>query len=139
MSYDPIHDWLDAACRKLGGDKKAFIRMKKRNVRTREFRNTRHGDGEVFLGREGVSELQRSLNKKYGPLVDPGMMPSQSLNGFPGRCPRPYIQGSGIPQNTPQFDPRMTLGQNPNGFPSGYPAQYRPMQGGQGLPRQRFN
>jgi hypothetical protein len=111
MSYDPIHDKLDAFCHWIGGDKKAFERLRKRNDRTRELRNTKHKDNGMAYGREGVGELERRLRERQG---DPKMIPQQHPN------PAQYSP----PRNT---DPIMTSRQHPTGISGIYPPQYRPI------------
>jgi hypothetical protein len=110
MSHDPIHDGIDAFLRWVGGDKKAFERMRKRNERTREFQNAKHKDNGMPYGREGVGELERQLRERQG---DPKMIPQQDPN------PAQY----GPPRN---IDPIMISRQHLTGVSGRYP-QYRPI------------
>ena len=121
MSHDPIHDWFDAAFRKVRGDRKAFKRMKKkRNARTQEWRDSTHGDDGKVWGRAGASEFETIWGESQPASSGLRIIRGHNTNASPGSQLDPYSQQSEIGGLTSGFDLRTVHGHDPNGT-SGYP------------------
>lgn len=135
MSHDPIHDFLDMAFSRIGGDKKAYGRYKKNKQRQRDAANRQRADGpstagpSIQVGMAGGPYPQRGAGGYLGGHPDAlryGSQPHLPLLATPrGQTPfqaqrrrAQTIAGLGIPrrpsphtfQTMPVMQRRGTLG-----------------------------